>query len=84
MTTTSSKVHGLSWRMRHHPYQTLLVAAGVGYILGGGLFTRLTLNLLRVGFRMGALPIAQRELLGVAQAATGAKSNPTIRSEARP
>lgn len=59
----------LSGRMQRHPYQTLLIAAGVGYILGGGLFTRLTLNVLRVGVRMGALPLVKRELFGAAEAA---------------
>lgn len=63
----------LPGHMQRHPYQTLLIAAGVGYILGGGLFTRLTLNVLRIGIRMGALPIVKRELLGAAEAAIGAR-----------
>ncbi len=53
-------------QVRQHPYQALLVAAGVGYILGGGLFTRLTLTALTAGVRLGALPVVQRQLLGVA------------------
>lgn len=57
-------------QVRQHPYQALLVAAGVGYILGGGLFTRLTLTVVQTGLRMGALPIVQRQLLGVVQAAS--------------
>lgn len=63
----------LPGHMQRHPYQTLLIAAGVGYILGGGLFTRLTLNVLRIGIRMGALPIVKRELIGVAEAAISAR-----------
>lgn len=59
-------------QVREHPYQALLVAAGVGYILGGGLFTRLTLSAVQVGLRMGALPIVQRQLLGVVEAASDA------------
>jgi len=51
-------------QVRHHPYQALLVAVGVGYVLGGGLFSRLTMNVLRTGVRMGALPLVQRKLLG--------------------
>lgn len=59
----------LSGRVRRNPYQTLFIAAGVGYVLGGGLFTRLTLNTVRLGFRVGSLPMVQRELIGMAQAA---------------
>lgn len=57
-------------QVREHPYQALLVAAGVGYILGGGLFTRLTLTAVQTGLRMGALPIVQRQILGAVQAAS--------------
>ena len=67
----------LPGRMSRHPYQTMLIAAGVGYILGGGLFTRLTANVFRVGMRLGALPVVQRQLLGVAEAALGARSSPS-------
>ena len=56
-------------RVREHPYQTLLVAAGVGYLLGGGLFTRLTLNVFKLGARVAAIPIVRAELFGVAAAA---------------
>jgi hypothetical protein len=62
---TSLDIRG---RMTRHPYQTLLIAAGVGYVLGGGLFTRLTANVFRVGMRVGGHPLVQRELFGVAQA----------------
>jgi hypothetical protein len=61
-------------RIERHPYQALLIAAGVGYVLGGGLFTRLTLNVFRVGMRVGALPIVQRQLLGAAEAAMSART----------
>lgn len=55
--------------IQRHPYQSLLIAAGVGYVLGGGLFTKLTFNVVRVGMRVGAMPVVQRELLGLAEAA---------------
>jgi len=67
----------ISGRMSRNPYQTLLIAAGVGYILGGGLFTRLTANVVRMGMRLGALPAVQRELMGVAEAALSRRSNPS-------
>ena len=59
----------LPQRAMAHPYQTLLIAAGVGYVLGGGVFTRLTLTMLRAGVRMGALPLVRRALLDVAEVA---------------
>ncbi|MDP2307941.1 MAG: hypothetical protein Q8P18_18085 [Pseudomonadota bacterium] len=59
----------LQGRVSRNPYQTLLIAAGVGYILGGGLFSRLTVNVLRMGVKVAGLPMVQRQLLGVAEAA---------------
>lgn len=61
--------------VRRNPYRAMLIAAGVGYVLGGGLFTRLTFNALRVGLRMGALPLVRRELLDVAESALSARSH---------
>ncbi len=65
----------ISGRMTRHPYQTMLIAAGVGYVLGGGLFTRLTGNMFRVGIRVGSHPLIQRELLGAAEALLRGRSN---------
>lgn len=45
--------------LRDHPYRTLAIAAGVGYVLGGGLFTRATGGILRVGLRALAVPAFQ-------------------------
>lgn len=60
-------LYDLSARVRERPYQSLLIAAGVGYVLGGGLFTRLTYNTVRIGLRVGA-PLLQRQILGAALA----------------
>ena len=57
----------MSQRAMAHPYQTLLIAAGVGYVLGGGLFTRFTMSILRAGVRMGALPLVRRALFDAAE-----------------
>jgi hypothetical protein len=46
----------LSVQMTRHPYRSLLVAAGIGYVIGGGLFTRLTMRVIRMGARLGTLP----------------------------
>jgi hypothetical protein len=64
MALLNERSQALVEQVRQHPYQALLVAAGVGYILGGGLFSRLTLSVVRTGLRMGALPMVQRTLIG--------------------
>jgi len=49
----------LGRELREHPYRTLAIAAGVGYVVGGGLFTPITAGLLRVGVRAMAIPAFQ-------------------------
>jgi hypothetical protein len=53
-----------------HPVATLLGALGVGYVLGGGLFTSLTRRLfgtgLRLGFQLAVLPALERQVAGMA------------------
>ena len=44
-------------QMRDHPYRTLAMAAGIGYVIGGGLFTPLTPTLVRVGARAALVPM---------------------------
>jgi hypothetical protein len=60
----------LDGRVKRHPYGTLAAAIGIGYVLGGGLFSRLTARLLgtglRIGIRLAALPMIKDELLGLA------------------
>ena len=51
----------LTDRVHRRPYVTLGVAAGVGYVLGGGLRSRLTAVLLGAATRL-ALAVAAREL----------------------
>lgn len=59
----------LKGRVQRHPYLTLAAAAGVGYLLGGGLFTRLTGRMVHLGLRMAALPFVKDEMLGIAESA---------------
>jgi len=56
-------------RVERHPYGMMLAAVGVGYLLGGGLFSRLTGGLLRIGLRVAALPIVKEELMLMAKSA---------------
>jgi hypothetical protein len=43
---------GLVTQARTHPVRTLAVLVGVGYVAGGGLFSRMTIRLLKVGMRI--------------------------------
>ena len=51
----------LTEQVQQRPYSTLGVAAGVGYVLGGGLSSRLTAVLLGAATRV-AMALAAREL----------------------
>lgn len=62
----------LRGRVQRHPYAMLAAAAGVGYVLGGGLFTPFTARLLRLGIRLAALPMVKDELMNMAESAVDA------------
>ncbi len=59
-------------RVRRNPYGTMAAALGIGYVLGGGLFSPLTGRIvgfgLRIGLRLAVLPLLKRELSDLAQA----------------
>lgn len=60
-------------RVDRNPYTMMAAAAGSGYVLGGGVFTPLTARIvglgLRLGLRLAAIPLVQRELLALAAVA---------------
>jgi hypothetical protein len=53
-------------RVARNPYGMMAAALGVGYVLGGGLFSPLTARLVGLGMRMGlrlaAIPFLENEL----------------------
>ena len=52
-------------RLQRNPYGMVVGAVAVGFVLGGGLFTRLAARIAGAGLRIGlmaALPLLQREL----------------------
>jgi hypothetical protein len=59
----------LEEQVARHPYGMVAGAIGVGFVLGGGLFTRLTARLVGAGMRIGlasALPFVTEALLKAA------------------
>jgi len=53
-------------RVDRHPFGTVAAAIGIGYVLGGGLFTPLTARIVRLGVRIGVrlavLPLLKQEM----------------------
>jgi len=53
-------------RVHRNPYGTVAAAIGIGYVLGGGLFTPLTSRIVRFGVRIGlrlaVLPLLKQEM----------------------
>ncbi len=67
----SAPAAGLKAKVDRHPYGALVTAVGVGYALGGGLFTPLTSRLVRFGLRIGlraaVLPIVTSQISELAE-----------------
>lgn len=67
---------GLHQQMAEHPARTVAAAVGAGYLLGGGLFSRLTGRLLGTGVRLAlrlvAVPLAVEAAGALALTALGA------------
>jgi hypothetical protein len=62
-------------RVDRHPYGSLAAALGIGYVLGGGIFTPLTSRIvslgLRIGLRLAVLPMLKDEISVLADTLTG-------------
>lgn len=48
-----SLYQGLQQQVEQRPYETLAIAAGIGFVLGGGLVSKLGVKLLATGMRLG-------------------------------
>jgi hypothetical protein len=59
----------LRGRVQRHPYAMVAAALGVGYVLGGGLFSGFTARLLGLGVRAAAIPLVKNQLISLAGAA---------------
>ena len=61
-------------RLQRNPYGMIAGALGIGFVLGGGLFTRLAARMIGAGLRVGlmaALPILEKQFM---QTRSGANS----------
>ena len=64
-SVTLSEVLDIEGRLQRNPYGMVAGALAVGFVMGGGLFTRLTARIAGVGLRMGlaaAWPLLQQQL----------------------
>ena len=62
----------LSEQINEHPGRTMAIALGTGYLLAGGLFTRLSARLvglgMRIGLRVGASRLVTRSVVALREA----------------
>lgn len=56
----------LRGRVQRNPLGMVLAAAGVGYVLGGGLFSSLTGRVVRIGLRLALIPLVKSQLANIA------------------
>jgi hypothetical protein len=59
----------LSEQINEHPVRTVAAALGTGYLLAGGLFSRLTARLvglgIRIGLRVGGAPLVTQSVVAL-------------------
>jgi hypothetical protein len=55
----------LRGRLQRHPIGLVCAALGVGYVLGGGLFSPFTSRLLKVGIRLAIIPLVKSQLSAI-------------------
>jgi len=55
----------LRGRVQRHPIGMVAAAVGIGYVLGGGLFSPLTGRLVRVGIRLALIPLVKSQLSNI-------------------
>lgn len=60
---------GLTAKVEKAPYAMVGAALGLGYVVGGGLFTPTTARLVRMGMKLASIPAVRERLLDVAEAA---------------
>ncbi len=66
--TSFSQSIDLRGRVDRHPIGMVCAALGVGYVLGGGLFSPLTGRMVRYGLRLALIPLVKSQLSAMAGA----------------
>jgi len=74
-------------RVARNPYGTIAAAVGIGYVLGGGIFSPLTARLvglgLRMGLRLAAIPFIQNELAALVESVSAGAAGEESGSKSR-
>ncbi len=70
-----SQTIDLKGRVQRNPIAMVCVAAGVGYLLGGGLFSPTTSRLLKIGVRLALVPFIKSQLSTMVGQATSGRSS---------
>lgn len=65
-----SKSIDLRGRVERNPVGMVAIAAGIGYVLGGGLFSPATGKLVKIGLRVALLPLLKSQLANIAGASS--------------
>lgn len=63
--TDISQSIDLRGRVQRNPIAMVAAAAGIGYLLGGGLFSPMTARLVRYGLRLAIIPLVKSQLSGI-------------------
>ena len=78
----------LARETRKHPIRSVAVALGVGFVLGGGLFSRVTARLVgvgaRIGLRMAIVPMMAQGLAVLAEGLRAPATEVGPRSSSHP
>jgi hypothetical protein len=70
-----SRTIDLRGRVERHPIGMMFAALGIGYVLGGGLFSPLTGRLLKVGMRLALVPLIKSQIGGLAGGSDSERSS---------
>jgi hypothetical protein len=68
--TQISESLDLAGRMDRQPYQTLMVAAGVGFLASGALFSRFSMRAIGMVVRLAVLPAIEKQVAEAGARAT--------------
>ena len=63
--TNFSQSIDLRGRVQKNPIAMVAAAAGIGDVLGGGLFSPMTARLVRYGIRLAIIPLVKSQLAGI-------------------